>query len=178
MRPVLAAVNAGGDPTRVTEHGLYRRFVTRHKDGTFSLDKQKLEREAQCDGTFVLEVSNPKMAAAAAALAYKGLLRVESAFRTLKHGTYLRPVYHRLDKRIRAHVTICTIAYLLERIVEIEAKTPFDQLRRLLRRCRAVELHFEGQTVWETGAAAPEVLKILKILGISAPPRVLPGRPL
>lgn len=178
MRPVLEAVNAGADPAAITEHGLYRRFVTRHRDGTFSLDKQKLEREAQCDGTFVLEVSNPKMEPTAAALAYKGLLRVESAFRSLKQGTYLRPVYHRLDKRIRAHVTLCTIAYLLERAVEIEAKVSFEQVRRALRRCRAVELHFDGQTVWETGVLSSEAQKILKSIRILVPPKVLPGRPL
>ena len=178
MRPVLESVNGGADCAAITEHGLYRRFVTRHRDGTFSLDKQKLEREAQCDGTFVLEVSNAKMDPAAAALAYKGLLRVETAFRSLKQGTYLRPVYHRLDKRIRAHVTLCTIAYLLERVVEIEAKVPFEQVRKALHRCRAVELHFDGQTVWETGALSPEARKTLKSCNIPAPPTVLPGRPL
>jgi transposase len=175
MRPVLAAVNAGADAAQITEHGLYRRFVTRHNDGTFALDKHKLEREAQCDGTFVLEVSNPKIDPAQAALAYKGLLRVEAAFCSLKHGTYLRPVYHRLDKRIRAHVTLCTIAYLLERAVEIETKQPFEQVRRLLRRCRAVELNFEGQTVWETGVLPSTAQNLFKSLKISAPPRVLPG---
>ena len=175
MRPVLAAVNAGADAAQITEHGLYRRFVTRHHDGTFALDKHKLEREAQCDGTFVLEVSNPKIDPAQAALAYKGLLRVEAAFCSLKHGTYLRPVYHRLDKRIRAHVTLCTIAYLLERAVEIETKQPFEQVRRLLRRCRAVELNFEGQTVWETGVLPSTAQNLFKSLKISAPPRVLPG---
>jgi Transposase DDE domain. len=178
MRPVLEAVNSGADAAAITEHGLYRRFVTRHRDGTFSLDKQKLEREAQCDGTFVLEVSSAKIDPAAAALAYKGLLRVETAFRSLKQGTYLRPVYHRLDKRIRAHVTLCTIAYLLERAVEIEAKVPFDHVRKALRRCRAVELRFGEQTVWETAVPSPEAQKILKSCGIPMPPRVLSGRPL
>ncbi|MFH1833422.1 MAG: transposase [bacterium] len=38
-------------------------------------------------------------------------IRVEQAFRTLKHGIGIRPVYHRLEKRIRAHVTLCMLAY-------------------------------------------------------------------
>jgi hypothetical protein len=175
MRPVLERVNRGGDATALTAHGLYRRFVTRRADGTYQLDKQKLEREAQCDGTFVLEVSRADLAPAAAALAYKGLLRVEQAFRTLKQGVDIRPVYHRLDKRIRAHVTLCTLAYLLERVVEIEAKLPFEQARKQLRRVRAVELNFDGQTVWETSAAGPEVARLLKAANVPAPPRVLPS---
>ncbi|HMD23816.1 MAG TPA: hypothetical protein VKH61_06925 [Streptosporangiaceae bacterium] len=96
-------------------------------------------------------------------------MRVEQAFRTLKNGVDIRPVYHRLDKRIRAHVTLCTLAYLLERIVEVEAKVPFEQVRKLFGRTRAAELHFDKQP--------PEALRILKALKIPAPPRVLgPGK--
>ena len=175
MTPVLERVNRGGDPSAITGHGLYRRFVTRRSDGSFQLDKRKLEREAQCDGTFVLETSDPRMTAAAAALAYKGLLRVEHAFRTLKHGVDVRPVYHRLDKRIRAHVTLCTVAYLIERVVELETKTPFEQVRKTLRRMRGVELIFDGQTVWETSALSAEAKQILSAMKLPSPPRVLPA---
>jgi hypothetical protein len=175
MRPVLDAVNRGGDATAITEHGLYRRFVTRRSDGTFVLDKRKLEREAQCDGTFVLEVSDERMPAVKAAQAYKSLLRVEQAFRTLKHGVDVRPVYHRLDKRIRAHVTLCMLAYLLERVVEVETQRPFSDVHRHLRRMRAVELNFEGQTVWETSAPSPEARQILAALHVPYLPRVLPA---
>ncbi len=175
MHPVLERVNAGADPTPLLEHGLYRRFVARRSNGRYELDKRKLEREAQCDGTFVLEVSNPKMPAGEAAVAYKGLLQVERAFRTLKHGVDIRPVYHRLDKRIRAHVTLCTVAYLLERAVEIQAKQPFDDVRKTFRRMRAVELNFEGQTVWETSTLSPDARRVLGALKISVPPRVVAG---
>jgi hypothetical protein len=100
MQPILARVNAGGDPAPLVEHGLYRRLVTKRSDGRYELDKRKLEREAQCDGTFVLEVSDPKMPVTDAAIAYKGLLRVEQAFRTLKHGVDIRP---RLPSPRQAH---------------------------------------------------------------------------
>jgi transposase len=178
LNAVIKRVHGGADAAAITEHGLYQRLVSRHADGHFHLDKAKLEREAQCDGTFVLEVSNETMPAAAAALAYKGLLRVEQAFRTLKNGVDIRPIYHRLDKRIRAHVTLCMLAYLLERIVEIEAKVPFEQVRKLFSRTRAAELHFDKQIVWETGKVPPEAMRILKALKIPAPPRVLgPSKP-
>jgi hypothetical protein len=178
LSAVIKRVHDGADAAAITEHGLYQRLVSQHSDGRFYLDKAKLEREAQCDGTFVLEVSNETMSAAAAALAYKGLLRVEQAFRGLKHGVDVRPIYHRLDKRIRAHVTLCTVAYMLERVVEIEAKVPFEQVRKLLTRTHAVELCFDKQIVWETGKAAPDALRVLKALKIPAPPRVLgPSKP-
>jgi transposase len=173
MRPVLEHVNAGADPEAITAHGLYRRFVARGSDGKFHLDKHKLEREAQCDGTFVLEVSDDKMTAEAAALAYKGLLRVEQSFRTLKHGVDVRPVYHRLDKRIRAHVSLCMLAYLLERVVEIETGLPFTQIKNSLMRVRAVELTFDQQTVWETSTVPSELRALFGKLKLAAPPKIL-----
>jgi hypothetical protein len=173
MRPVLEHVNGGAAPEAITGHGLYRRFVARGSDGKFHLDKQKLEREAQCDGTFVLEVSDDNMTAEAAALAYKGLLRVEQSFRTLKHGVDVRPVYHRLDKRIRAHVSLCMLAYLLERVVEIETAVPFTQIKNSLARIRAVELTFDQQTVWETSTVPSELRALLGKMNLAAPPKIL-----
>jgi hypothetical protein len=173
MRPVLEHVNAGADHQAITGHGLYRRFVARRSDGQFHLDKAKLEREAQCDGTFVLEVSDDTMTAEAAALAYKGLLRVEQSFRTLKHGVDVRPVYHRLDKRIRAHVSLCMLAYLLERVVELDTGVPFTQIKNALKRIRAVELTFDQQTVWETSTVPSELRALLGKMKLDAPPKIL-----
>ncbi len=173
MRPVLEHVNAGADAEAITAHGLYRRFVALGSDGKFHLDKQKLEREAQCDGTFVLEVSDDDMTAEAAALAYKGLLRVEQSFRALKHGVDVRPVYHRLDKRIRAHVSLCMLAYLLERVVEVETGLPFTQIKPSLMRVRAVELTFDQQTVWETSSVPSQLRALLTKMNLPAPPAVL-----
>jgi hypothetical protein len=173
MRPVLEHVNAGADHQAITGHGLYRRFVARRSDGQFHLDKAKLEREAQCDGTFVLEVSDDTMTAEAAALAYKGLLRVEQSFRTLKHGVDVRPVYHRLDKRIRAHVSLCMLAYLLERVVELDTGVPFTQIKNSLKRIRAVELTFDQQTVWETSTVPGELRALLGKMKLDAPPKIL-----
>jgi len=177
LGPVLAHVNAGGDAAEITTNGWHKRLASRHADGTFALDKNKLEKEAQCDGTYVLDVSDDAMSAAEAARAYVGLLKVERAFRVLKHGLDIRPVYHRLDRRIRAHVTLCMLGYLLERVVEVETKMTFESVRKLFARLRAAELVFDEQRVWETSVLSPETRKILSFLRLDAPPRVLPNSP-
>ena len=177
MTPVLDSVNSGADAAAITEHGLYRRFVMRTAGGKFHLDKRKLEREAQCDGTFILEVSDHETTPEAAALAYKGLLRVEQSFRVLKHGVDVRPVYHRLDHRIRSHVTLCMLAYLMERVVEVEHGRPFEKVRRELARVRAVELTFHEQTVWETGRVPAPLGRLYDDLRLKPPPRVLATGP-
>jgi hypothetical protein len=56
------------------------------------------------------------------ALGYKQLLEVERGQRDMKQVLHLRPVYHRLEDRIRAHVVLCWLALLLARIVETRAK--------------------------------------------------------
>lgn len=177
LGPILVRVNAGGDAAEITTNGWYKRLATRHGDGTFALDKNKLEREAQCDGTFVLEVSNDAIPAVEAALAYKGLLKVERAFRVLKHGLDIRPVYHRLDHRIRAHVTLCMLGYFLERTIELNTGASFEVVRTRFMRLRAAEIVFGEQRVWETSVLSPEAKKTLSDLRLDAPPRVLPISP-
>jgi hypothetical protein len=52
------------------------------------------------------------------ALGYKQLLQVERGWRDMKTTLELRPVYHRLEDRIRAHIILCWLALLLVRLVE------------------------------------------------------------
>jgi transposase len=52
------------------------------------------------------------------ALGYKQLQRVEDAWRTLKSGLRLRPVYHWAVHRMHAHVAVSVLALLLERVIE------------------------------------------------------------
>jgi transposase len=54
------------------------------------------------------------------ALGYKQLVDVEDAFRTLKTTLELRPMYHRIEDRIRAHILISWLALLLVRIAEVK----------------------------------------------------------
>jgi transposase len=177
LKTVCARVNAGADACEISRNGWYSRLASKDADGRWVLDKGKLDREAQCDGVFVLEVSRTTMSASEAALAYKGLLRVERCFHALKHTVDIRPVYHRLDRRIRAHVTLCMLALLLERVMERETKESFATLRTLFMRVRAVELILEGQSIWETSKLPPETKKILSTLRLDVPPRVLPSAP-
>lgn len=174
---VLDAVNAGGDACDVTRDGWYKRLASRDTAGRWTLDKSKLDREAACDGTYILEVSRASMTAAEAARAYKGLLAVERCFADLKNTLDIRPVYHRLDRRIRAHVTLCMLALLVERTIELKTGATFATVRREFARLRAVELTLDKQAIWETSKLAPTAKKILSDLCVDTPPRVLPAPP-
>jgi len=75
------------------------------------------------DGKYLLRTSDPHLSAEDIALGYKQLLEVERGWRDMNQVLDLRPVYHRLEDRTRAHVLLCWLAPLQARIVEIQADT-------------------------------------------------------
>jgi hypothetical protein len=89
----------------ITDTGLtYRRRI------------EQIEAEAALDGFYVLRTSVPAPALPSAEVvrAYKGLEQVERAFGTFKGPELeIRPIHHRLEDRVRAHVLLCTLAYYL-----------------------------------------------------------------
>ena len=73
--------------------------------------------EAALDGIHIVRTSLPadELGAAAAVAAYQGLSVVERAFRSYKTvDLKVRPVYHYADRRVRAHVFLCMLAYYVE----------------------------------------------------------------
>jgi len=74
---------------------------------------EHIEAEAALDGIYVIRTDVPaeKLCAAAVVAAYKRLSRVEDAFRSLKSvDLAIRPIYHRLEERVRAHAFLCLLA--------------------------------------------------------------------
>jgi transposase len=88
------------------------------EDGfTFGRNPARIAEEARLDGFYVIRTSlkDKTLAAADVVGAYKGLARVERAFRTLKTvDLHLRPIHHWLAPRVRAHVFLCMLACHVE----------------------------------------------------------------
>lgn len=82
------------------------------------LDRAKIAVEAWLDGKYLLSTSDPDLSAEDVALGYQNLLEAERGFRDLRSTIALRPVFHRLEPRIRAHVLLCSLALLLIRVAE------------------------------------------------------------
>ena len=80
-------------------------------------NQARIEEEAALDGIYVLRTSVPgeELAGADVVRSYKQLAEVERAFRTLKSiDLEIRPINHRREQRVRAHVFLCMLAYYLE----------------------------------------------------------------
>ncbi len=96
-----------------------KHFVLDINDDRFDYrrDEEKIAAEAALDGLYVIRTSVPAeaMSSESTVRAYKSLAQVERAFRCLKTvDLNVRPIYHRLDDRIRAHVFLCVLAYYVE----------------------------------------------------------------
>ena len=110
-------VPPAASPHTDTKPGL-KRFLRITPGGLLRIDKQKIKTETNLDGKYLLRCSDPDLPAEDIALGYKQLLEVERGWRDMKQILDLRPVYHRLEDRIRAHVLLCWLALLLIRIIE------------------------------------------------------------
>jgi len=77
--------------------------------------QELIDREATLDGIYVIRTSEKSMPAADVVRGYKSLATVERAFRSLKGiGLQVRPIYLRLEDRIRGHLLVCMLAYYVE----------------------------------------------------------------
>ena len=84
---------------------------------TFTRRDQQIAAEAALDGLYVIRTSVPKkqMNSAEAVRSYKALAQVERAFRAMKTiDLHIRPIHHRLENRVRAHIFLCMLAYYVE----------------------------------------------------------------
>ncbi len=149
------------------------RYLRVTPGGLLRIDKKKISIEANLDGKYLLRCSDPALSAEDIALGYKQLLQVERGWRDMKTTLELRPVYHRLEDRIRAHVILCWLALLLIRIAETTTGDTWANLREDLQ-----EMHvgtFEGPagTFRQRTELTTEQRDILGKIGIEPPKKII-----
>ena len=84
---------------------------------TYQILEAQVAAEAALDGIYVIRTALAKkqMSAPDAVRSYKALAQVERAFRSLKTvDLKIRPIHHRLESRVRAHIFLCMLAYYVE----------------------------------------------------------------
>ena len=102
------------------------------EEGSFLYEhnEEVIEAAARLDGVYVIETTLPcdEMKDEEVQSSYKLLQVVERAFRCSKTDLRIRPVYHWKESRIRGHVFLCFLAYLVERILQLGLKNlPDDE---------------------------------------------------
>lgn len=116
----LGAAEIGQKVGRViARYKVAKHFRIEIAEGVFSFqrDEAAIAAEARLDGIYVIRTSEPKarLSADDTVRAYKGLTQVERLFRSLKGlDILIRPIHHRDEGRVRAHIFLCLLAGYLE----------------------------------------------------------------
>ncbi len=150
----------------------FGRYLRRTKRGALRIDRAAVRQEAHYDGKWVITSNDDSLTVEDLALGYKQLMRVEECWRTMKSGLRMRPVYHWLPHRIEAHVKLCVLALMLERVAEIRAGDTWRNLVGQLDTIKVVEYKRAGVRVRQTSEVRTTVSALLKMLGVPIPPKL------
>ena len=154
------------------DHPALGRYLRQTKTGRLVIDRTRIAAEERLDGKYLLSTSDPTLSAEDVALGYKNLLEAERGFRDLKGILELRPVYHRLEQRIRAHVTLCWLALLLIRVVERQSDQTWRNASRELNRLHLVTLQGAAGTLTQTTSLTDPQRAIHTACSIDPPPPI------
>jgi Transposase DDE domain len=148
------------------------RFLRVTPGGLLRVDKTRAKAEENLDGKYLLRCADPQLPAEDIAIGYKQLLEVERGWRDMKSVLDLRPVYHRLEERIRAHVLLCWLALLLVRVAENTAGQTWPQMRRELGRIHLGTFTGPAGTFRQRTELSKPARDLLAKLSIEAPRKI------
>ncbi|MFF0203219.1 IS1634 family transposase [Streptomyces sp. NPDC005017] len=154
-----------------TKPGL-NRYLRVTPGGLLRIDAAKIKAEENLDGKYLLRTSDPKMTTEDIALGYKQLLEVERGWRDMKQVIDLRPVFHRKEERIRAHVLLCWLALLLARIAETHTGQTWPTLRHELDRIKLGTFTGPAGTFQQRTEITKPQRDLLHALKLDPPPRI------
>ena len=105
--------------------------------GEAVINETKIEQDGKWDGLHGVITNVEEETAANILSRYKGLWQIEEAFRISKHDLKMRPIYHWTPARIKAHITLCFLAYTVAkqavyRVTSQQMPLSFGQMRNEL----------------------------------------------
>jgi len=172
---IEAELNRGGLTGLAKKKG-YGRYLRVLDEGRAEINWEKVKQEERYDGRYLLRTS-AILPPSEIARAYKGLWRIENAFRELKSGLEVRPCYHWTPSRVRGHIAMCFLALVLEatlermlRIHNVEASV--GEVLEAVERVKAVRVEINGEAFLARTDLPPLARKAFAAIGIRPPPKV------
>ena len=136
-----------------------------------------LRREKKYEGKYLIQTDQTDLTPEEAVAYYKELNEVERGFHALKDPIGMRPIWHRAERRVRTHIFVAALAFLIERMLERALKDAgvalsAEAARAAIQTLRQVSFRVRGQLrtgVTPGSARARQVLKALKLSDIRPP---------
>jgi len=162
-------------------HG-HRYYGWSCEDGVFRFFEHPVHftREQAYEGKYVIQTEEPHLSAVDAVRLYKELTDVERAFANLKDVLDMRPIYHRTDDRVQAHIYVAALAFLLHRAIEKKLKAAgldvsATEALTILKSVRVVDIDLgNGTAKRSVTRPSPRAAAVLRALGIT---EIMPPTP-
>ena len=155
-------------------HKGYRYFDWRMHEQRFEFFDHPVhfEREQRLEGRYVITTSEMNLTALDAVAMYKQLTEVERGFRRMKDVLSLRPVYHQVEPRVKAHIFVAALALLVQTFLEQRLKAAgvdlsAEEAMQAVETVRYVSFTINDETRSGVSAANPRARQVLKALGIT-----------
>jgi transposase len=168
-----AKIGAAAERALQAHHG-YRYFAWQLRDGVFTFEDHPvhLAREKQLEGKYLIATSERDWQPVDAVALYKQLLDVEQGFRDLKDVLGLRPVFHRVEPRVRAHIFVAALALLVRTLLErrLDEKgvgLSAAEALQAVETIRHVTFRLNGQERSGVSSPSARARDVLQALGIT-----------
>lgn len=166
------------------KHHGWRYYTWELKEGRLEIGEHpvNLPREKKYEGKYLIQTDQVALTPAEAVAYYKDLSAVERGFRSLKDPLGMRPIWHHAARRVKAHIFVAALAFLIERMLEralqdaglsLSAQSALEALKTI----RHVQFRVDDERrsgVTPGSARARQVLKALKLVD-HRPPTPPPG---
>lgn len=151
---------------------LFKIELTKDNKLDFSFKKESYEYEKKIAGKFLL-VTNMDKSPMELMKIYKKLQDVENAFDELKNYLDARPVYHWKEHRVRAHIFVCYLGFLVESLIERFSSESARVTLRELDKIKLTTMNLETKSKKQITEISQELSNIFKELKIPQPTRWL-----
>lgn len=148
----------------------FKRYLNVTKSGKIRIDRGAIREAAKYDGRWVIETNDDTINLEDAANGYKGLMVIERCFRSLKRTRIkISPIHHWVPRRIEAHVKICVLALLIERLAELRCEKPWSRIKQDLEELQIFHFSTAEHRFFRRNELTGDVRNILKSLHIPPP---------
>jgi transposase len=168
-----AKINQAAQRILDKNHGERYFAIANSGEGLFEYTEAKsFEHERRIEGKYVVATTEQSLGVIEAVSLYKDLSDVERGFRQLKDVLAMRPIYHQVEPRVKAHIFVAALALLVQRLLARRldgAGIDFSPVRAIeaLSTMRHVSFRLTGQRVkCGVSGASPDARRVLKALGI------------
>jgi len=96
----------------------YNKYLKIEGEMSISIDQEKFNEDGKWDGLKGYQTNDLSLSKEDVVENYRQLWKIEKAFRISKHDLKIRPIYHRVQRRIEAHICLCFAAYKVYKELE------------------------------------------------------------